>query len=58
MEKPLPESKGERQRVPPKKPTAIGLLEPGSSGSFPWRLVLLISAVILVAAGAFYLGLR
>ena len=56
MTEPLPEPQGERQRIPPKKPTAVGLLEPESPGSFPWRFVLLIAvALLLVAAGAIYL---
>ena len=58
MTEPLPEPQGERQRIPPTKKTAVGLLEPDAPGAFPWRLVLIIVALLLLVTGALYLGLR
>ena len=58
MTEPQPEPRGERQRIPPKPPTAVGLMEPDSPGSFSWRLVFLIGGAVLIAAGILYLVVR
>lgn len=42
MTEPMPEPQGQRQAIPPRRPTAVGLLEPGyPHRAFPWRLAMI-----------------
>lgn len=55
MTEPMPDPQGQRQAIPPRRPVAVGLLEPGRPHrSFPWHLVLIATAGLLLLALAIW----